>query len=426
MGRRNHNVITAILGGGRGTRLYPLTRDRSKPAVPLGGRFRLIDIPLSNSLHAGFDKIYVLTQFNTASLHRHITRTYRFDTFSQGFVNILAAEQTLSNETWYQGTADAVRQNMERLAESRPSEILVLAGDHLYLMNLGRFLRFHREHEADVSIAVQPVAREMAGELGIMRVDGDGRIVDFVEKPHDPAQLDELTPSPESFQKLGLQAEPGSLLASMGIYTFATGVLAHLLENDPRATDFGREIIPQAIESHRVFGFPYSGYWEDIGTIPAFHRANLQLTGPVPPLNLYDANRPIFTRPRFLPGSKIQNCSVRQAVLCAGSLLEGSVIEHSIVGIRSVIRENSIIADSVIMGAREFENGEEPIDGVRMGVGPGCEIRNAIIDLDARIGAGSRLVNEAEVQNLETETYSIRDGIIVVPKGAVIPAGTEI
>jgi glucose-1-phosphate adenylyltransferase len=266
----------------------------------------------------------------------------------------------------------------------------------------------------------------MAGELGIMRVDGDGRIVDFVEKPHDPAQLDELTPSPESFQKLGLQAEPGSLLASMGIYTFATGVLAHLLENDPRATDFGREIIPQAIESHRVFGFPYSGYWEDIGTIPAFHRANLQLTGPVPPLNLYDANRPIFTRPRFLPGSKIQNCSVRQAVLCAGSLLEGSVIEHSIVGIRSVIRENSIIADSVIMGAREFENGEEPIDGVRMGVGRGCEIRNAIIDLDARIGAGSRLVNEAEVQNLETETYSIRDGIIVVPKGAVIPAGTEI
>ncbi len=426
MGRRNHNVVSAILGGGRGTRLYPLTRDRSKPAVPLGGRFRLIDVPLSNSLHAGFDRIYVLTQFNTASLHRHITRTYRFDTFSQGFVNILAAEQTRSNDDWYQGTADAVRQNLERLSDGDPSEVLVLAGDHLYLMNLGRFLRFHRERNADVSIAVHPVSREEAPDLGIMRLDDAGRIVAFVEKPQDPAQLDELTPSPDVFRRLGLRAAPGSLLASMGIYTFAMGVLRHLLTNDTEATDFGREIIPQAIETHRVFGFPYDGYWEDIGTIPSFHRANLQLTEPVPPLNLYDSVRPIYTRPRFLPGSKVQNCRVEQAVLCAGSILEGSEIRHSIAGIRSVIRRDSIIEDAVIMGASSYEKRNERVQGVKIGVGEGCVIRNAIVDLDARIGRGSKLMNAAEVQEFDAENYSIREGIIVVPKGAVIPPGTTI
>lgn len=426
MVRRNGSVVTAILGGGQGSRLYPLTRDRAKPAVPLGGRFRLIDIPISNSLHAGFDHIYVLTQFNSASLHRHITRTYRFDAFSQGFVNILAAEQTRSSNEWYQGTADAVRQNMVRLSDGDPSEIMVLAGDHLYLMNLGKFLRYHRDRSADVTIAVQPIPRDEAHAFGIMQVADDGRIVDFVEKPSDPALLDELTPSPEVFERLGLNATKGSLLASMGIYTFATEVLRDLLMNNRSATDFGREIIPSAIEERRVYGFPYAGYWEDIGTIPAFHRANLQLTLPVPPLNLYDPKRPIFTRPRFLPGTKVQHCEVQRAVLCAGSILEGSHVNHSIVGIRAVVRRDSTIENSIVMGANHFEKPNARVDGVKLGVGEGCTIRNAIIDLDTRIGDGAKLVNEAGVQEHDADNYSIREGIIVVPKGAIIPPGTVI
>ena len=419
-------MVTAILGGGQGTRLYPLTRDRSKPAVPVGGRFRLIDIPISNSLHAGLDRIYLLTQFNPASLHRHIAQTYRFDTFSRGFVNVLAAEQTIKNREWYQGTADAVRQNITRLTDGEPTEIVVLSGDQLYLMDLGAFLRFHREKKAAVSIAVKPVSRDEARGFGIMRVDGHGKIVEFVEKPQDDETLDRLRPTPATFERMGLHpAQEGMLLASMGIYTFSTPVLETLLE-DESATDFGREIIPRAIDECPVFAFPYDGYWEDIGTIPAFHKANLDLVQPVPPLNLYDDERRIYTHPRFLPGTKIDRCEIEQAILAEGSILEGSRVKRSIIGIRAVLRRNSVIESSIIMGAGEYEEHDHREEGERIGIGENCVIRNAIVDLDARIGDGVQLINRDGIDEIDTDTYSIRGGIIVVPKGAVIPGGTVI
>ena len=426
MRKRTSQVVTAILGGGQGARLWPLTRDRAKPAVPVGGRFRLIDIPISNSLHAGLDRIYLLTQFNTASLHRHISQTYRFDTFSRGFVNILAAEQTVTNRDWYQGTADAVRQNITRLTDGRPSEILVLSGDQLYLMDLGSFLRFHREREASVSIAVKAVTREQAKSFGIMHVDENGRIIAFVEKPQEEEQLDELTPPKGTFERMGLKdCSDDMLLASMGIYTFTTGVLEELLD-DGASTDFGREVIPRAIEQHAVYAFPYDGYWEDIGTIPAFHRANLDLVETVPPLNLYDAERPIYTHARFLPGTKIQHCDIEQAILAEGAILEGSRVRRSIIGIRAVLRKNCELENTIFMGAGSYESLEEAEDRVPIGVGENCVIRNAICDLDTRIGDGAQLINEKGVQEYDAENYAIRGGIIVVPKGATIEPGTVI
>jgi glucose-1-phosphate adenylyltransferase len=423
--RQSFHVVTAILGGGQGSRLWPLTRYRAKPAVPLAGRFRLIDIPISNALHAGLDHIYVLTQFNSASLHRHITQTYRFDLFSRGFVNILAAEQTVGNREWYQGTADAVRQNLPRLTHSGPSEIVVLSGDQLYLMELGEFVRRHRDQKAGVSIAVKPVPREEAPSFGIMRVDEKGWIREFVEKPEDPEVLDAFTPSAETFERMGLHAEPGSLLASMGIYVFDSGVLKALLE-DTDTIDFGREVIPQAIQHEKVLAFPYDGFWEDIGTIPAFHQANLELTRPLPSLNLYDPRRPIYTHPRFLPGTKVNRCEVEQSVLCEGSILSAATVRHSIIGIRAVVRHGSVVEDSMIMGASEYEPGGPPAHDVHMGIGENCVIRRAIIDLNARIGNGAQLVNAEGVDAAEEDNYSIQGGIIVVPRDAVIPAGTVI
>jgi glucose-1-phosphate adenylyltransferase len=426
MRKRTSQVVTAILGGGQGARLWPLTRDRAKPAVPVGGRFRLIDIPISNSLHAGLDRIYLLTQFNTASLHRHISQTYRFDTFSRGFVNILAAEQTVTNRDWYQGTADAVRQNITRLTDGRPSEILVLSGDQLYLMDLGSFLRFHREREASVSIAVKAVTREQAKSFGIMHVDENGRIIAFVEKPQEEDQLDELTPPKGTFERMGLHGcSDDMLLASMGIYTFTTEVLEDLLD-DGASTDFGREVIPRAIEEHAVYAFPYDGYWEDIGTIPAFHEANLDLVETVPPLNLYDAERPIYTHARFLPGTKIQHCDIEQAILAEGAILEGSRVRRSIIGIRAVLRKNCELENTIFMGAGSYESPEEAEGKVPIGVGENCVIRNAICDLDTRIGDGAQLINEKGVEEYDAENYAIRGGIIVVPKGATIEPGTVI
>jgi len=426
MRKRSSQVVTAILGGGQGTRLQPLTQNRAKPAVPVGGRFRLIDIPISNSLHAGLDRIYLLTQFNTASLHRHIAQTYRFDTFSRGFVNILAAEQTVGNRDWYQGTADAVRQNLSRLTDGDPTEILVLSGDQLYLMDLGYFLRFHREKEADVSIAVKAVSREDARGFGIMRVDTGGRIVEFVEKPETDEELDALTPPPGTFEKMGLHdCDDSMLLASMGIYTFTTPALEAVLAEDESATDFGREIIPRAIEERKVYAFPYDGYWEDIGTIPSFHKANLDLVSPVPPLNLYDPERPIYTHARFLPGTKIQDCHIEQAVLAEGAILEGSQVTRSIIGIRAVLRKNSVLENTIFMGAGEYEPHGKPGE-VPIGVGENCVIRNAICDLDVRIGDGVQLINKDGIDEFDGPNYAIRGGIIVVSKGATIESGTII
>jgi glucose-1-phosphate adenylyltransferase len=423
--RKKGHVVTAILGGGQGTRLWPLTRDRAKPAVPFAGRFRLIDIPISNSLHAGFDRIYVLTQFNTASLHRHIAQTYRFDAFSKGFVNILAAEQSITNRDWYQGTADAVRKNLARLTDGDPSETLVLSGDQLYLMDLGGFLRKHRSDHADVTIAVQPLSRERAAQFGIMQVDESGRITDFVEKPREPELLDKLTPSNATFERMGLKAEEGMLLASMGMYVFSTEVLEKLLMED-MATDFGREIIPRAIHRHKVNAFPYDGYWEDIGTIPAFMKTSLELTDPLPPLNLYDPDRVIYTHPRFLPGTKLNHCDVERAILCEGSILSASRVRRSIIGIRAIVRQGSTIEDSIVMGATAYEPLGTLVSGVKIGIGENCVIRNAIVDLDARVGDGAQIVNAENVQEYDGENYSIRGGVVVVPRGAVLTPGTVI
>ncbi len=418
------SVVTAILGGGQGSRLWPLTQHRAKPAVPVAGKFRLIDIPISNSLHAGIDQIFVLTQFNSASLHRHITQTYRFDVFNDGFVNILAAQQSLDSRNWYQGTADAVRQNLGRLTFNGPRDVLVLSGDQLYQLRMRKFVGSHREREADLSIAVKPVPRDQASGLGIMRVDASGRIVEFVEKPKDPAVLDRLTLDAKTIDKLKLDAEPGSLLASMGMYVFRSNVLKEMLNRD-NSEDFGREVIPQAIRDFRVFGYLYNGYWRDIGTIPAFHEANLELTEPDPPLNLYHPEYPIYTHARFLAGLKIRDCRVENSVLCEGSVLMGSLIRNSVIGIRTLLRSGTEVDESIIMGTSQGERTREE-DEVPIGIGRDCLIRRAIIDGGARIGDGAKLLNEAGVEDFDGDGYCIRGGIIVVPKDGVIAPGTVI
>jgi glucose-1-phosphate adenylyltransferase len=418
-------VVTAILGGGQGTRLWPLTRDRAKPAVPVGGKFRLIDIPISNSLQAGIDRIFVITQFNSASLHRHIAQTYRFDAFSSGFVNILAAELTTERREWYQGTADAVRQTLPRLLEPDPPEVLILSGDQLYLMNIAEFVRTHRERGADLTIAVKPVTREEAPGLGILRLDPSGRVVQFVEKPKEAAQLDAIALDEHTQAALGFPAPAGSYLASMGIYVFRPEVLKELLIGST-TVDFGREVIPHALADYKVYAFPHNEYWADIGTIPHFHQANLDLTVPLPPLNLYDPEFRIYTHPRFLPGTKVTECFVQCSILSEGSILSGSRVTDSIVGIRAVVRSGSVVERSVIMGANLWENLPDGSPEVPIGIGRDCHVRNAIIDFNARIGDGCKLINASGIQNLDNENYTIRDGIIVVPKNAVVPPGTVI
>lgn len=418
------NVVTAILGGGQGSRLWPLTRDRAKPAVPVAGKFRLIDIPISNSLHAGIDRIYVLTQFNSESLHRHIAQTYRFDAFSAGYVNILAAQQSIASKDWYQGTADAVRQNLRRLTESGADEVVVLSGDQLYLMELEDFVGVHREHDADLTIAVKPVSPDEAAALGIMQLDPSRRIVDFVEKPKDPGVVAGLAVDNATIEATGIDATPGSLLASMGIYVFKTEALVRLFEKY-EGDDFGKELIPQAVADMNVFGFVHDGYWRDIGTIGTFHESSLELTHQLPALNLYDAEFPIYTHPRFLPGSKITDCHVYESVLSDGSILFGSKVTNSIIGVRAVVRSGSVVERTIVMGAEEFED-EAPPGLPQLGIGHGCHIRNAIIDTNVRIGDGSRLLNEEGLTEADGDGWHIRDGIIVVPKNTVIPPGTVV
>ena len=420
------DVVTAILGGGQGARLWPLTRERAKPAVPVAGKFRLIDIPISNSLHARIERIYVLTQFNSASLHRHIAQTYRFDVFSDGFVNILAAEQSLENRDWYQGTADAVRQNLRRLLEAEPEEVLILSGDQLYLMELGRFVDQHRETKSDMTVAVKPVPPAEASALGIMRIDDEGRIVEFVEKPQHPDLVEHLALDEDTIQRLGLEAEPGMLLASMGIYVFRSGVLRELLEGTS-AADFGKEVIPAALQDCRVGSFVHAGYWRDIGTIGAFHDASLELTSTIPALDLYSAVRPVYTHPRFLPGCKVNRAEVSRAILCDGSIVySGARIHRAIVGVRATIREDAELEETVMMGATRFETAAVQGDRVAMGIGRGCQVRRAIIDMDARIGDGCRILNEAGVDHADGNGWCIRDGIVVVYRGAELPAGCVI
>jgi len=424
-----NDVVTIVLAGGQGTRLYPLTKIRSKPAVPIAGRFRLIDISLSNCLHSGLRKIFILTQFATESLHRHIFLTYRFDEFSRGFLTILSAQQTLENRDWYQGTADAVRQNLDFL-KGKGDLVLILSGDHLYRMDYDRFIDFHLKRKADISIAVTPVAAAEAPEFGLMNLNRSSRIASFVEKPKAAADLERLRIPVDVLRSLGLKAQGKTHLASMGIYLFNSRVLKELLDLT-EFKDFGREVIPQAIRKHRVYGYLFDGYWRDIGTIRSFYEANLDLTLPLPKFNFYDEKRPIFTHARYLPGSKIFCSEVDHSILCEGSIINRSKISHSIIGIRSRIEESSTIDHTVVMGADYFESEEEIETNLRrglppIGIGRDCLIRGAIIDKNARIGDRVKLVNARGTACQETEDYVIRDGIIVVPKHAVIPDGTVI
>jgi glucose-1-phosphate adenylyltransferase len=419
------DIVTAILGGGAGTRLWPLTRDRAKPAVPLAGKFRLIDVPVSNSLHAGIDRIYVLTQFLSESLNRHLAQTYRFDAFRPGFVDVLAAQQGLDDRTWYQGTADAIRQNAPTLLEGRLRDVLILSGDQLYLMDLKGMVERHRRTDADLTIAVSPVPREQAAGLGVMQVDGEGRIVRFVEKPKDAGLLDSLAPDPEALAALGFRAPAGWVLASTGIYAFRRESLREALLGN-KHTDFGRDVIPAAIGSRRVMAFAHTGYWRDIGTIPSFHEANLDLTRPLPPLNLYSREFPIYTHPRFLPGTKVNRCQVDQSILCEGSIISDSRIAHSLVGIRAIVRQGADIERSIVMGAREYESETGERHEIPLGIGRDCRLKNVIVDLNARIGEGCVLVNEKGVQELDGKDWCIRGGIIVVPRDAIVPAGTVV
>lgn len=423
------NVLTLILAGGQGTRLYPLTKIRSKPAVPIAGRFRLIDIAISNCLHSGLRKIYVLTQFSTESLHRHIFLTYRFDNFSPGFITILSAQQTLENRNWYQGTADAVRQNLFFI-EGKGDYVLILSGDHLYRMDYRPFIEFHKEKKADVTISVTPVTTDQAPELGIMKLDESSKIISFIEKPRPGPELEAMSLPQLLSSGWGLEGKGQFYLASMGIYVFSWPVLRDLLKTTP-FEDFGRGVIPFAVQTYNVYAYLFQGYWKDIGTIKSFYEANIELTKPLPPFNFYDEDRPIFTHARFLPGSKIIFSEVENSILCEGSIINRSRIKNSIIGIRSRIGENCLIEESVIMGADYFESAEEIEANAQrgipnIGIGRNCEIRRAIIDKNARIGENCRLVNVRNVQNEDNENYVIREGIIVIPKHGVIYPDTVI
>jgi glucose-1-phosphate adenylyltransferase len=422
-------VITIILAGGRGTRLYPLTKMRSKPAVPIAGKFRLIDIPISNCIHSGLKKIFILTQFSSESLHRHIFKTYLFDNFSKDFITILSAQQTIENPDWYQGTADAVRQNM-RFFQREADLVLILSGDHLYKMDYQKFINFHIQKQADISISVYPVFEEQTSEFGVIKVNQNARITDFLEKPKEPEQREKMKVSEKAFHQFGLESGGRTHLASMGIYLFNWEVLSELLENTEHE-DFGKGVIPFAIKRKKVYGYFFDGYWEDIGSIRKFFETHMDLTEPLPKFNFYDEENPIFTHARFLPSSKILSSEVSYSILSEGSIINRSRINHSIIGLRSRIGENSLIDHSIVMGADYFESHEEIINNAKkgipkIGIGDNCEIRNAIIDNNARIGNGVKLINVRNVAEEQTENYVIRDSIIVIPTNSIIPDGTII
>lgn len=402
--------------------MYPLTQWRSKPAVPLAGKYRLVDVPISNCINSGLRHIFVLSQFQSASLNRHVARTYRFDPFTPGFVEILAAEQTESSMDWYQGTADAVRKQLHRFLRHGVEHILILSGDQLYVMDFAQVLKQHTETGADITIAVTPVSERDASEFGILQVDRAARIVDFVEKPRDAEVLRRLALGEDELRRRSLALDR-RYLASMGIYVFKPRVLVECLE-DQRRVDFGKEVIPFAIQNYFVRAFFFPGYWEDIGTIRTFYAANLELAGENPPINLFDEERPIYTRPRFLPGSRVSACEVRNSILCEGSQLEAAVVDECVIGIRSIVRRGAKLRRVVMMGADYYEDGSA--GQIPLGVGENCVIENAIIDKNARIGPGVRIVNENQIKNADGANFFIRDGIVIVPKNAVVPPGTVI
>jgi glucose-1-phosphate adenylyltransferase len=416
MGSLN-DVLAVILGGGRGSRLYPLTKLRSKPAVPMGGKYRLIDVPISNCINSSIYRIAVLTQFNSVSLHRHITRTYSFDAFHTGWVQIWAAEQTMDSSDWYQGTADAVRKQLVQIRSSNAKYVLILAGDHLYRMDYAAMAAFHWEKNAEITVAVQPVLKSEAFRLGILKSDKNSQITDFAEKTTDP----------EVLKKMISRDDPERpYLGSMGIYMFDTELLLSMVENND-LPDFGKDVIPHSLIGHRVFGYHFDGYWEDIGTIRSFYDTNLALTIQNPPFDLFDADRPIYTAPLFLPGSRVTDSTLEDVLITEGCRVERAEIRHSVVGLRSQIESGAFIKDSIIMGADYYETLLKPRKNViPIGIGPGCHIEGAIIDKNARLGPGVVIMPFPRGTDIDAESWFVRDGIVVIPKDGVLPAGTHI
>lgn len=420
------STIAIILGGGAGSRLYPLTRDRSKPAVPLAGKYRLIDIPVSNCINSDINRIFVLTQFNSASLNRHIAQTYVFDRYRQGFVTILAAEQTLQSMKWFQGTADAVRQSLKHVEAYRHENVLILSGDQLYTMDYRKMLAFHNERNADLTIATIPVHANDAPGFGIMKTDDQGVITEFYEKPKRDELEDKTSPVSETMQEQGRV-----YLASMGIYLFSAGMLRRLLEEAPDANDFGKQIIPGAIETHRVVSYPFDGYWSDIGTIRSFYDANIQLARRKPEFDIYNPKMPLYTNARMLPPAKIQSSYIQDSIIAEASVIVNAQISNSVIGLRSVIGNNTTIKNAIIMGSDYFPwHKPELRDSVQGPEHPGVEdesyIEGAIIDRNVSIGKRCIIKNRDNVQEFDGDNYYIRDGIVVIPKNVRIPDDTII
>ena len=421
-------VLAVIMGGGRGTRLAPLTWERCKPAVPLAGKYRLVDIPISNCINSDINRIFLLTQFNTASLHRHLKSTYNFDPFGGGFVDILSAEQTEKSVDWYQGTADAVRRNLVHFRTYPHELILILSGDQLYRMDFREIIGRHIATGAEVTIAAIPVPVSKVEGLGLMRVNDDLSIRQFVEKPKDPSVISSLALSPALEKRLTVPSAEKHCLASMGIYVFNRAALAEALDN--AMTDFGKEVIPSLLGRKKLFAHIFEGYWEDIGTVRAFFEANLALAQPLPPFNFFEPNAPIYTQDRYLPASKLNKCAIDHVVIGDGSILTDSSLKHCVLGIRSFVGEASVLEDVVVMGADYYETEEQlkaniALGRPRVGIGKGCRITHAIIDKNARIGDGCVLspMGKADGEYVGSAII-IRDGVLVVPKGAVLPAGT--
>jgi len=431
-GRQSLNiskVLCVIMGGGQGSRLFPLTKDRAKPAVPLAGKYRIVDIPISNCINSRFRRIYVLTQFNSTSLHSHISRTYKFDQFSAGFVEILAAQQTFNNTSWYEGTADAVRKNLVHFMNHDFDYLLILSGDQLYRMDFQEVIEQHREAGAEITVATLPVKAAETPALGIMQIDETGRVTRFLEKPKDPALIEPFKLPQEIRAKAGIAPGDDLYLASMGIYIFNRSIIAGLLDNP--LSDFGKHIIPHAINTHRVFSYVYQGYWEDIGTIRNFFEANLDLVSELPRFNLFNMSAPIFSRPRYLPGSKINGAQIDHAVISDGCIINRARISNTIVGLRTIIGDGTEMNRVVTLGSDYYESAEsverhESEGQPRVGIGAHCKIENAIIDKNARIGNNVVISPAGKPENVDHERYFIRDGIVIIPKDAVIPHGTVI
>ncbi len=412
-----------IMGGGQGKRLYPLTKYRSKPAVPIGGKYRLVDIPISNCIHSDLRKIFVLTQFNSTSLHRHLHRAFPYEAFNGTSIELLAAEQTLANKDWFQGTADAVRKHFGHYHLKPDDTVLILSGDHLYRMDYQKILEYHLAKQADVTIAAIPIPKKHAHHFGILQLQASGRIHSFLEKPPVSENIRSYVIPTKLRKAFNVQDSRDQYLASMGIYVFQAKVLEEVLAG--KETDFGKEVIPKSIKSHRVYGFVFDGYWRDIGTIRSFFAANLELTKTNSKFSFFDSDFPIFTRSRFLPPSCFRGTTLRHVQVSDGISCEGALVESSILGLRSMIRKGTRIRRSIIMG-NDFYESPTPGGEIPLGIGARCRIENCIIDKNVRIGSGVRILNSKRIREFDGEEYFIREGIVIIPKGAVIPDGTEI